>query len=170
MACCLPTCARGFSFSDTEIVEIGIFWVFWLLLGTLCILGVLVFVVYPLVCTKFGFQRCALYWTRPVGGGRWEHYLCYPWEVCWEAQKTTSCIHCGILGFLFFKLYMLALVGRPSLRSHDACTVYQVKGASRRNCRQINGKTSFSPRNVFLFSRNPLKKVLGPGFLVSLDW
>ena len=123
--------------------------------------GVLVFVVYPLVCTKFGFQRCALYWTRAVGGGRWEHYLCYPWEVCWEAQKTTSCINCGILGFLFIKLYMLALVGRPSLRCYDACTVYQVKGASRRNCRQINGKTSFSPRNVFLFSRNPLKRFWG---------
>ena len=102
VACCLPTCARGFSFSDTEIVEIGIFWVFWLLLGALCILGVLVFVVYPLVCTKFGFQRCALYWTRPVGGGRWGHYLCYPWEVCWEAQKTTSCINCGILVFFCF--------------------------------------------------------------------
>ena len=56
---------------------------------------------------------------------------------------------------------MLALVGRPSLRSYDACTVYQVKGASRRNCRQINGKTSFSPRNVFLFSRNPLKRFWG---------
>ena len=73
VTCCLPTCARGFSFSDTEIVEIGSFWAFWLLLGTLCILGVLVLLVYTLVCTKFGFQRCALYWTRPVGGGRWEH-------------------------------------------------------------------------------------------------
>ena len=102
VACCLPTCARGFSFSDTGIVGIGIFWVFWLLLGTLCILGVLVFVVYPLVCTKFGFQRCALYWTRPVGGGRWGHYLCYPWGVCWEAQKTTSCKNYGIWGFFFF--------------------------------------------------------------------
>ena len=112
-------------------------------------LGVLVFVVYPLVCTKFGFQRCALCWTRPVGGGRWGHYLCYTWEVCWEAQKTTSCKNYSIWSFLFFKLYMLALVGRPSLRSYDACTVYQVKGASRRNCRQINGNTSFSPKKMF---------------------
>ena len=28
VACCLPTCARGFSFSDTREVGIGIFWVF----------------------------------------------------------------------------------------------------------------------------------------------
>ena len=25
-----------------------------------------------------------------VGGGRWGHYLCYPWGVCWAAQKTAS--------------------------------------------------------------------------------
>ena len=101
VTCCLPTCARGFSFSDTGIVVIGSFWAFWFLLGTLCILGVLVLLVFPLVCTKFGFQRCALYWTRPVGGGRWGHYLCYPWGVCWEAQKTTSYVKCGI-GFFWF--------------------------------------------------------------------
>ena len=39
VTCCLPTCARGFSFSDTGIVGIGSFWAFWFLLGTLCILG-----------------------------------------------------------------------------------------------------------------------------------
>ena len=39
VACCLPTCARGFSFSGTEIVEQGSFLSFWLLLGILCILG-----------------------------------------------------------------------------------------------------------------------------------
>ena len=87
VACCLPTCARGFSFSDTGIVEIGIFWVFWLLLGTLCILGVLVFVVYPLVCTKFGFQRCALYWTRPVGGGRWGIIFVTPGKFAGKHKK-----------------------------------------------------------------------------------
>ena len=56
---------------------------------------------------------------------------------------------------------MLALVGRPSLRSYDACTVCRVKGASWRNCRQKNGKTSFSPRSVSLFSRNPQKRFWG---------
>ena len=53
---------------------------------------------------------------------------------------------CGLYGF---KLYMLALVGRPSLGSYDACMVYWVQGASRRNCRQKQGKTSFSLDRVF---------------------
>ena len=161
MACCLPTCARGFSFPDTGIVGIGSFWVFWFLLGILCTLGVLVFSLYPLVCTKFGSQRCALYWTRPLGGGRWGHHLCYPWGVYREAQKTTSCKSYGVWGFLFFKLYMLALMRRPSLSSYDACTVYQDKGASRRNCRQKECETSFSPKSVFLLSRNPVKRFWG---------
>ena len=56
---------------------------------------------------------------------------------------------------------MLALMGRPSLHGYDACTVYRVKGASRRNCRQIYGKTSFSPRSVLLLSRNPQKRFWG---------
>ena len=76
MACCLPMCAGGFSFSGTEVVGNGSFLALWLLLGTLCILGVLALLVIPLVCTRFGFQRCASYWTRPEGGGRWRHYLC----------------------------------------------------------------------------------------------
>ena len=32
--------------------------------------------------------------------------------------------------------------------------VYWVKGASRRNCKQKHGKTSFSPQKVSLFSLN----------------
>ena len=47
-------------------------------------------------------------------------------------------------------LYMLALVGLPSLRGRDACMVLRVKGASWRNCRQNLRKTSFSP--LFCFS------------------
>ena len=56
--------------------------------------------------------------------------------------------------FCIFKLYIQALVGRPSLHSYDACMIYWVQGASRRNCRQKQGRTSFSPNRVFLFSRN----------------
>ena len=56
---------------------------------------------------------------------------------------------------------MLALVGRPSLSSYDACTVYQDKGASRRNCRQTECETSFSPKSVFLLSRNPVQRFWG---------
>ena len=57
VACCLPTCARVFSFSGTEIVGIGSFWAFWFLLGTLCILGMLVLLVYPRCVYKvLGFK------------------------------------------------------------------------------------------------------------------
>ena len=138
-----------------------VFWSFRLLLGILCILGVQALLVIPLVCTRFGFQRYALYWTRPVGGGRWRHYLCYSWGACWAAQKTACYDFCGFSGFYNFKLYMLALVRRPSLHSYDACMVYQVQGASRRNCMQKHGKTSFSPRKVFLFSRYHRKRFWG---------
>ena len=132
----------------------GSFGACWLLHGTLCILGVLALVVIPLVGTRLGFQRCASCWTRPAGGGRWGHYLCCPWGVCWAAQNT-PCQNCdGICGFHGFKLCMLALMGRPSLRSYDACMVCRVQGASRRNCRQKHGENSFSPDRVFLFSRN----------------
>ena len=58
---------------------------------------------------------------------------------------------CG--GFGEFMLYMLALVGQPSLRGHDACMVCGVNGASRRSCRQKQRKTFFSPLFVFLLSR-----------------
>ena len=63
---------RGvFSFSGTEVVGEGslFFCLFWLLLGALCILGVLALLVISLVvCTRLGFQRCASCCTRPVGG------------------------------------------------------------------------------------------------------
>ena len=56
---------------------------------------------------------------------------------------------------------MLALVGQPSLHGYYACMVYWNKGAPRRNCRQKQNKTSFSPFWIFLFSRNPTKRFWG---------
>ena len=56
---------------------------------------------------------------------------------------------------------MLALVGQPSLHGYYACMVYWNKGRLRRNCRQKQNKTSFSPFLVFLFSRNPTKQFWG---------
>ena len=107
-----------------------------------------------LVCIWPGSQRCASCWTRPVGGGRWGHCLCYPWRVCWAAQNTACQICEGIWDFRYFKLYMLALVGQPSLHGYDACMVFGVEGAFQRNCRKRECETSFSPHRVFLFSRN----------------
>ena len=66
-------------------------------------------------------------------------------------------------------LYMLALVGQPSLRGRDACMVFGAKGASWRNCRQFR-KTSFSPLFVFLLSRISGFFVEWCGSLASLDW
>ena len=153
-------CAVFFSFWYGVGGEGG-FWAFWLLLGALCILGVLALLVLTLVCTRLGSQRCASCWTRPAGGGRWGHYLCYPWGVCWAAQKT-ACQNCGwVYDFHDLKLYMLALVRWPSLHSYDAYMVYWVQGASWRNCRQKQGETSFSPKKVFLFSRNSRVRFLG---------
>ena len=67
-------------------------------------------------------------------------------------------------------LYMLAVVGRPSLHGHDACMAYWANGALRRICRRTEYKTSFSPFRVFLFSRKFWGKVLGSGILAFMDW
>ena len=48
--------ARVFSLSGTELVEKGSFWAFWLLLGVLCILGVLALLVIPLCVQGLGFK------------------------------------------------------------------------------------------------------------------
>ena len=55
----MPTCAN---------TVIGVFCVFWFLLGVLCIWGVLVFLG-SLLCTRLGLHWCASCWTRPLGVG-----------------------------------------------------------------------------------------------------
>ena len=130
VACCLPTCARFFF--------LFLVWSWWRkevfgLFG-FSLVSCAALLVITLVCTRLGFQRCASCWTCPWGGGRWGHYICYPWGVWWAAQNTASRIDDGFCDFACIKLYMLALVGRESLHSYDACMVYWVQGASRRNC------------------------------------
>ena len=83
VACCLPTCAQGSSFPVTGFLSNGVFWAFWLLLGALCIWRVLAWLVCPLLCTGLG--SC---WTRPLGGGRWGHYLCDLRGDCWAARES----------------------------------------------------------------------------------
>ena len=121
-------CARFF-FSGTEIVGIGSFGLFfWFFLGTLCIFGVLVLLVIPLVCTKCGFQRCASYWTRPLGGGRWGIIFVTPGEFAGKHKKLPIKCGMGFVVFMFLSCKCYPLVGRPSLHSYDACMVYQGTG------------------------------------------
>ena len=60
-----------------------------------------------------------------VGGGI---IFVTPGEFAGQHKKPPVMRSVGLGFFMFFKLYMLALVGQPSLHSCDACTVYQVKG------------------------------------------
>ena len=59
----------------TRLCRSGAFWAHWVLLEVLCIWEVLALLVFPLIFTGLGFRRCAYHWTRPLGGGWWEHSL-----------------------------------------------------------------------------------------------
>ena len=152
VACCSPACAQGSSVLVTDSVGNGVLGAFGLLFGALCVWRerrVLALLVYTLLCTGLGSHRCASYWTRPLDGGWWEHYLCDLWGECLAAHKTAKYLY-GIKGsFMRRNPYMLALAGQPSLQGYHACTVYWNEGALRRNCRQKYGETSFSPSRVF---------------------
>ena len=87
VACCLPTCGQGSSVPVMGNAVLGVFWAFGLLFGVLCIWGILVFLG-SLLCTRLGLHRCASCWTRPLGGGRWGHYLCNLWEEYLTTHKT----------------------------------------------------------------------------------
>ena len=164
VACCLPTCAQGSSVPVMENAVFGVLGAFWFLLGVLCIWRVLVLLV-SLLCTRLGLLRCASCWTRPLGRGRWEHYLCNLRGEYLKVHKT-ACKYFGMyVGFMIWEQCMLASAGQPSLHSCDACMVYWTKGALRRNCRQKQSKTSFSPLWVFLFSQNSRERFWG-----SLLW
>ena len=133
MACCLPTCARGFFLFLVRSWwrQVGFFRLFGFSFGALCIL-----------CKVWVSKMCLLLDT-PIGWRSVGHYLCYPWGVCWAAQNTACQIGGKFRGFIANKLYMLASVGRPSPHSYDACMVYWNKEALRRICSQTYGETSF---------------------------
>ena len=100
VACCLPTCAQGSSDpvmgNDTN----GVFWVFWFLLGVLCIWGVLALLV-SLLCTRLGLLRCASCWTCPLGRGRWGHYLCNPWGEYLKIHNAACVYYEDFWDFLY---------------------------------------------------------------------
>ena len=106
-------------------------------------------------------HRCASNWTRPSGGGRWEHYLCNLQGECLAAHKLPVSFFGMYVGLMIWEPYMQASAGQPSLQGYDACIVYWTEGALRRICRQKYGKTSFSPLWVFLFSRNSRERFWG---------
>ena len=89
VACCLPTCAKGSSVPVMGDTVYGVFWAFWFLLGVLCVWGLLVFLG-SLLRTGLGLHWCASCWTRPLGGGRWEHYLCNLWGENLKVHKTAD--------------------------------------------------------------------------------
>ena len=122
--------------------------------------GVLVFLV-SLLCTRLGLLRCASYRTCPFGSVRLGLYLCNLWEEYSKIHKVANMYFGSFLEIFTWKPYMLASVGQPSLHGYYACMVYWNQGAPRRNCRQTQNKTSFSPFLVFLFSRNPTKRFWG---------
>ena len=98
VACCLPTCAQGSSDPVMGNATNGVFWVFWFLLGVLCIWGVLALLV-SLLCTRLGSLRCASCWTCPLGGSRWRHYLCNLWGEYFKIHKTACMYYGSFLGF-----------------------------------------------------------------------
>ena len=110
----------------------ALFWeACWFLLGVLCIWGVIAWLV-SLLCTRLGLLRCASYWSRPLGEGRWEHYLRDLRGECMAAHNTAThfrfCFFAtGGCIFMWKKPYMLALLGRPSVHGHDACIGSKVR-------------------------------------------
>ena len=96
-----------------------------------------------------------------MGGGRWGHYLCNLLGEYLKVHKTVCQYLVIYVGFMIWEPYTLASAGQPSLHGYDACTVYWTKGALRRNCRQKQRETSFSPSWVFLFSRNSRERFWG---------
>ena len=126
----------------------GAFWAFWELLGVLCVWGGAGFAGFsPHVCRTRVTKVCYR-WTRPLGGGRWEHFLLDPRGVHCFSQKSASCYHGDGSDSIVAMLYVSALAGLPSLLGYDAGVVFWVKESSWRNCRKLC-ETSFSPFRVF---------------------
>ena len=165
MVCCFPACAQGSSVHVTGNLGFGCFWAFLFLPCVLCMMGVFGWAFSLWLCTGLGFCGCAFSRSRSLDVSRVGYYLHDLGGDNWTAHNTVRLfwgLVCFILGLtVAWKLYMLALVGLPSLRGYDACMVFSAKGALWRNCRLKQCETSFSPFGVFLCSRYSLKRWWG---------
>ena len=125
-----------------------------------------------LVCTRLGSCWCAFFGFRPSGvnllGLYQPDHLEDNLAVHYTAVLFGDWVYFSWGIFLGWKLYMLALVGQPSLHGYYACMVFWNNGALWRNCRLKQCKTSFSPCCVFLCSRYSFKHWWGK--VLSLLW
>ena len=113
-------------------------------------------------CSRLGSCWCAFSGSRPLGVAWLGHCQLDHLEVNLAVHNTTflfgDWVYFSWGLFLSLTPYLLALVGQPGLHGYYAYMVFWVKGASWRNCRRKECKTSFSPVCVFLCSRYSLKK------------
>ena len=84
------------------------------------------------------------FWRRSAG-----YYLRDSRGVSWITQTGAYLLQWWGCNSGKVMLYMLAMVGLPSLRGRDACMVCGINGTSWRNCRQNLRKTSVSPLFIF---------------------
>ena len=128
VVCCLPACAKGSSVYATG--NFG----FWLFLGFL--VSSVCFVhdggfgwAFTSGCVQdLGLWGVPFFRFRSLDVRRVGYYLHDLGGDNWAAHNTV-CLFWGWVCFVL-ELYMLALVGLPSLRGYYACMVFRLKGHS----------------------------------------
>ena len=170
VVCCLPMCAQGSSATVMGNWEFSAFGVCGSSLGS-CVYGGCWFCwCFPSYSQGLGYGGMPVAGHAFLSGGRRAHYLRDSRGVSWITQKGAFMFRWRWSDSGKIVLYMLALMGQPSLRGRDACMVLRARGASWRICRQDLHKTSFSPLFLFLLSRLSGFFMEWGGSLASLDW
>ena len=129
VACCLPTCARVFLFLGVG----GDRWFLGFLASPCCLvhLGGASFACHPPLCVQgLGFKDVppAGHALRAEVGGS----IIFVTSGGFAGQHKKLQIR--FVGFHEIKLFVLALVGRPSLHSYESCMVYWVQALSHSLC------------------------------------